>query len=103
MLPYDINKKINRSICHKQKCILKGPICHKQKKQKTNKKNKNKNETSKKMRPIGVQMLDFHCSSVSVFILLLGTNLVSPYINHSAVYILFWSFEISDNILRNQK
>ena len=22
---------------------------------------------------------------------------------HSAVYILFWSFEISDNILRNQK
>ena len=28
---------------------------------------------------------------------------VSPYINHSAVYILFWSFEISDNILRNQK
>ena len=23
--------------------------------------------------------------------------------NHSAVYILFWSFEISDNILRNQK
>ena len=24
-------------------------------------------------------------------------------INHSAVYILFWSFEISDNILRNQK
>ena len=28
---------------------------------------------------------------------------VSPYINHSAVYILFWSFEISNNILRNQK
>ena len=28
---------------------------------------------------------------------------VSPYINHSAVYILFWSFEIRDNILRNQK
>ena len=28
---------------------------------------------------------------------------VSPYINHSAVYILFWSFEISDNILRNKK
>ena len=27
---------------------------------------------------------------------------VSPYINHSAVYILFWSFEISDNILSNQ-
>ena len=26
-----------------------------------------------------------------------------PYINHSAVYILFWSFEVSDNILRNQK
>ena len=24
-------------------------------------------------------------------------------INHSAVHILFWSFEISDNILRNQK
>ena len=23
---------------------------------------------------------------------------VVPYINHSAVYILFWSFEISDNI-----
>ena len=28
---------------------------------------------------------------------------VSPYINHSAVYILFWSVEISDNILRNPK
>ena len=28
---------------------------------------------------------------------------VSPYINHSAVYILFWSFEINDNILRIQK
>ena len=28
---------------------------------------------------------------------------VSPYINHNAVYILFWSFEISDNILRGQK
>ena len=27
----------------------------------------------------------------------------NPYINHSAVYILFWSFEISDNILRNHK
>ena len=26
-----------------------------------------------------------------------------PYIIHSAVYILFWSFEISDYILRNQK
>ena len=27
---------------------------------------------------------------------------VSPYINHSAVYISFWSFEISEHILRNQ-
>ena len=25
------------------------------------------------------------------------------FVNHSAVYILFWSFEISDNILRNRK
>ena len=32
-----------------------------------------------------------------------GRKNVSPYINHSAVYILFWSFEISDSILRNQK
>ena len=32
-----------------------------------------------------------------------GRKNVSPYINHSSVYILFWSFEISDNILRNQK
>ena len=32
-----------------------------------------------------------------------NTKYVSPYINHSAVYILFWSFEISDDILRNQK
>ena len=32
-----------------------------------------------------------------------GRKKVSPYINHCAVYILFWSFEISDNILRNQK
>ena len=32
-----------------------------------------------------------------------GRKKVSPYVNHSAVYILFWSFEISDNILRNQK
>ena len=30
-------------------------------------------------------------------------HFISPYINHSAVYILFWSFEISENILRNQK
>ena len=29
---------------------------------------------------------------------------MSPlYISHSAVYILFWSSEISENILRNQK
>ena len=26
-----------------------------------------------------------------------------PVLNHSAVSILFWSFEISDDILRNQK
>ena len=28
---------------------------------------------------------------------------VFPYINHSAVDILFWSFDISVNILKNQK
>ena len=28
---------------------------------------------------------------------------VSPYIIHSADYISFWSFEISEHILRNQK
>ena len=28
---------------------------------------------------------------------------VSPYINQSADYISFWSFEISQGILRNQK
>ena len=32
-----------------------------------------------------------------------AAGVVSPYINHSAVYILFLSFEISENILRSQK
>ena len=31
------------------------------------------------------------------------TAFSSSKLNHSAVYILFWSFEIRDNILRNQK
>ena len=52
----------------------------------------------------------------NVFIALKGSHLftaagvgqcsgrkMSPYINHSAVYILFWSFEISENILRNHR
>ena len=30
-------------------------------------------------------------------------KILTSYINHSAVYILFWSFEFSGNILRNQK
>ena len=34
---------------------------------------------------------------------LLKQYYISPYINHSAVFIIFWSFEIGDNILRNQK
>ena len=47
-------------------------------------------------------MQEFHAKYV-LFPANKADNNVSPYINHSAVYILFWSFEISDNILRNQK
>ena len=46
---------------------------------------------------------DFYLTSLQLVLCRVAAVKVSPYINHSVVYILFWSFEISDNILRNQK
>ena len=46
---------------------------------------------------------DFYLTSLQLVLCRVAAVKRLPYINHSAVYILFWSFEISDNILRNQK
>ena len=65
------------------------------------------------IKPIDLKYTDFsenaglllilYLTSLQLVLCRVAAENVSPYINHSAVYILFWSFEISDNILRNQK